>query len=44
MQDEHMDTEEYARAVASLEKQMTRLRVARKHHTKRGILDSSEKV
>lgn len=44
MQNKHIDAEEYARAAASLEKQMTRLRVARKHHTKRGILGSSEEV
>jgi F-type H+-transporting ATPase subunit epsilon len=32
-----MDEEEYARVAASLEKEMARIRVARKHHTRKGI-------
>jgi F-type H+-transporting ATPase subunit epsilon len=33
----HMDSEEYARVAASLEKHLARIRVARKHHTKRDV-------
>ncbi|MDD5083794.1 MAG: ATP synthase F1 subunit epsilon [Candidatus Moranbacteria bacterium] len=33
-QDTFLDSEEYARIAASLEKQLTRIRVARKHHAK----------
>jgi len=32
-----MDETEYARVAASIEKEMARIRVARKHHTKKGI-------
>jgi F-type H+-transporting ATPase subunit epsilon len=32
-----MDEAEYARVAASIEKEMARIRVARKHHTKKGI-------
>lgn len=32
-----MDDEEYARTSALLEKELVRVRVARKHHTRRGI-------
>lgn len=32
-----MDSEEYARVAASIQKQMARIRVAKKHFTKRGI-------
>ncbi len=32
-----MDDEEYARISALLEKELTRVQVARKHHTRRGI-------
>ncbi len=34
---ESMDNIEYARAAAAIEKEMARLRVGRKHHTKKGI-------
>ena len=44
MTGDHIDAEEYARAAASLERQLVRLRVARKHYTKRGVLGSSEEV
>ena len=33
----HMGEEEYARTAALLEKELTRVKVARKHHTRRGI-------
>lgn len=33
----HMDDEEYARTAAIIEKELTRIRVARKHHSRRGI-------
>lgn len=33
----HEGSEEYARTAASLEKQLTRLHVARKHHTRHGF-------
>lgn len=33
----HMGEEEYARTAALLEKEMARVRVARKHHSRRGI-------
>lgn len=33
----HTDDEEYARVAASLEKEMARIRVAKKHHSRRGI-------
>lgn len=33
----HMDEEEYARMAALIEKELARVRVARKHHSKRGI-------
>lgn len=36
-QTEKIDSEEYARVAASLEKQLTRLRIARKHHTRHGM-------
>lgn len=36
-QKESMDNVEYARVVAAIEKEMARLRVGRKHHTKKGI-------
>ena len=32
------DDEEYARVAAAIQKESARIRVARKHHTKRGIL------
>lgn len=32
-----MDEMEYAKVAASIEKEMARIRVAKKHHTKRGI-------
>lgn len=32
-----MDDEEYARVAAALEKEMARVRVARKHHSRKGI-------
>lgn len=32
-----MDDEEYARTAAALEKEMARVQVARKHHSRRGI-------
>lgn len=32
-----MDSEEYARVAAAIQKQAARIRVARKHHTRRGI-------
>lgn len=36
-----MSAEEYAFVVAALEKEMTRIKVARKHHSRRGITLSS---
>jgi F-type H+-transporting ATPase subunit epsilon len=36
-QKESMDNVEFARVAAAIEKEMTRLRVGRKHYTKRGI-------
>lgn len=33
----HMSEEEYARTAALIEKEMARVRVARKHHSKRGV-------
>lgn len=33
----HMGEEEYARTAAMIEKELARVRVARKHHSKRGI-------
>lgn len=33
----HMGEEEYARTAALIEKELARVRVARKHHSKRGI-------
>lgn len=33
----HMSDEEYARTAALIDKEMARVRVARKHHSKRGI-------
>src|SRR3989344_4363422 len=33
----HMDQEEYARVAAALEKELARVKVARKHHSRRGI-------
>ncbi|MEI8096739.1 MAG: ATP synthase F1 subunit epsilon [Candidatus Moraniibacteriota bacterium] len=33
----HMGEEEYARTAALLEKEMTRVKVARKHHSRRGV-------
>lgn len=36
-QKESMDNIEYARVAATIEKEMARLRVGRKHHTKKGI-------
>lgn len=33
----HMDDEEYARTAALIEKEMARVKVARKHHSRRGI-------
>lgn len=33
----HMDAEEYARTAALIEKEMARIRVAQKHHSRRGI-------
>lgn len=32
-----MDSEEYARVAAAIQKEAVRIRVARKHHTRRGI-------
>lgn len=37
----HMDDEEYARTAALIDKEMARVRVARKHHSRRGISVSS---
>ncbi len=37
-----MDEEAYQRTAALLEKELTRLKVARKHHSNRGTLPSSE--
>lgn len=37
-----MDSEEYARVAASLDKQLTRIRVARKHHTKHGSIAETQ--
>ena len=37
-----MDEEAYQRTAALLEKERTRLKVARKHHSNRGTLPSSE--
>lgn len=37
----HMDDEEYARTAAIIEKEMARVRVARKHHSRRGVSVSS---
>lgn len=33
----HMDDEEYARTAALIEKEMARVRVARKHHSRQGM-------
>ena len=33
----HMDDEEYARTAALIEKEFARIKVARKHHSRRGI-------
>ncbi|MBI2439317.1 MAG: ATP synthase F1 subunit epsilon [Candidatus Moranbacteria bacterium] len=33
----HMDDEEYARTAAMIEKELARVRVARKHHSRRGV-------
>jgi F-type H+-transporting ATPase subunit epsilon len=37
-----MDDEEYARTAAMIEKEMARVKVARRHHARRGILPVSE--
>jgi F-type H+-transporting ATPase subunit epsilon len=37
-----MDDEEYARTSAMIEKEMTRVRVARRHHARRGVYPTSE--
>lgn len=37
-----MDDEEYARTAAMIEKEMTRVKVARRHHARRGIMPTSE--
>ncbi len=36
----HTDDEEYARVAAALQKEMARVRVARKHHSQGGQMDS----
>lgn len=37
-----MDDEEYARTASMIEKEMARVKVARRHHARRGILPVSE--
>jgi len=37
MKEKIVDSGEYARVAAAIEKEMARIKVARKHHTKRGI-------
>lgn len=37
-----MDDEEYARTTAMIEKEMARVRVARRHHARRGVFPTSE--
>ncbi len=37
-----MDDEEYARTAAMIEKEMARVRVARRHHRRQGVLPQSE--
>ncbi len=36
-----MDDEEYARTAAALEKEMARVKVARRHHSRRGVLSTN---
>ena len=36
-----MDDEEYARTAAALEKEMARVKVARRHHSRRGVLPTN---
>lgn len=38
----HLDEEEYARVAAALEKELARVRVARKHHSKKGLSAGEE--
>lgn len=37
----NMDDEEYARTAAALEKEMARVKVARRHHSRRGVMSTN---